>query len=485
VTSYESCDLTPIVGAPVTLPGGASTVTDAAGHFAFSNLPTGSRVLVSIGSPTDSTGVGNYSSTQVVADVLPGQTTTVTARLLKGCVETQMDTGATPLSFDSNDCGLSTDGRRVVLQLAGGSLVTPSTGLPFTGNVRAELFPVPFQTVAADGSTDLSGIAAMPGDMSAVEDGGAPAVLESLGPAEIRLRDAVTGEQLQLASGQTAHLLLKAYRDAQSGEPVTSWSYDTATGAWAEGPAGGLEDAGEPLYGVDVPHLSWWNVDAPLSAKTCIQGVVTADGAPLAGAELRAVGSDFGFTSTRTTDSAGHFCVDVKPGAALALLSRGLKSGEFYSAIQPASAPATAGLSCATTPASCGDVGPVVVTAPVLECVQGTAVDNRGLSAPLGNPIQFFATVAVTDDFRRATCAAYVQVGPDVPTDALTGAFCAAVPPLAYTLTGHDPLNKACTYSPQVAVAVADGGVATGPACGADGGATCDGLGELQFYCGS
>jgi hypothetical protein len=112
---------------------------------------------------------------------------------------------------------------------------------------------------------------------------------------------------------------------------VPLYAFDEARGTWVRDGAAALEDdaavlipesalasirSGDFTGGVvargQVNHFSYWNVDWPIESHACLNGrLLTADGAPAAGAMVTVRGATYTGTTTTTTDADGRFCVDV------------------------------------------------------------------------------------------------------------------------------------------------------------------------------
>jgi hypothetical protein len=110
------------------------------------------------------------------------------------------------------------------------------------------------------------------------------------------------------------------YYDEKDGQ----WKRSTSDG-WLENEAGTVlpesklasirsKDFTGPLYAAgNVTHLSYWNVDWPISSHGCVQGkIVDASNNPVSGAVVTVRGLTYtGSSSPQTTDASGSFCVDV------------------------------------------------------------------------------------------------------------------------------------------------------------------------------
>jgi len=114
---------------------------------------------------------------------------------------------------------------------------------------------------------------------------------------------------------------------------VPLYFYDETTGQWKRSTSEGwLEDAShtkiaeaqlaaiqsgafaENVYAAGpITHLSYWNIDWPVSSHTCVRGnVLDTAGRPVAGAAVSIKGVSYtGTSSSKVTEADGSFCSDV------------------------------------------------------------------------------------------------------------------------------------------------------------------------------
>ena len=346
-----------VAGATVNVASGPLTTTDLDGNFSLANVVAGPRVLVTVTTPSNlSSGIA-YSTAQVAVAVAGGQTLEIYPQVVEGCIATapiDADAGATLTLQDG--CSSRT-GAFVSIAFNPGSLVD-SSGNPFDGTLRLEAIPLAF---AAGTTPDLSWGVALPGDMSGVESDGGLVKLESAGAAELRVFDDATGNPLSLAPGQSATLQLAAFRAPNTGETFESWYYDMATGLWVEDGNGAFTTVPVgpstlEVYQVSVSHLTWWNIDHPLSNTGCVRGTLTAAGAPLTTAFLQATGTDFlGTLIAYPQGTPGAFCLDgLGGGHANIVAGHTVSASLSYETTQSgAVALSDAGSSCAVDTSGC------------------------------------------------------------------------------------------------------------------------------------
>jgi hypothetical protein len=155
----------------------------------------------------------------------------------------------------------------------------------------------------------------------AINEEGIPVQLESGGMLEIDVRSSL-GEKLQLGGGKTltvkfpvAKKLSDLYPDDDLSMPL--WSFNEETAQWnLEGGGKEITPAEESdgfFYTAELPHMSFWNMDKPMSA-VCVSGCAKdkGTGEPLAGAQVVAKGIDYVGSSASTTGADGCFRLSVR-----------------------------------------------------------------------------------------------------------------------------------------------------------------------------
>lgn len=451
-------DSSPIAGAVVTAPGGTSATSDADGHFRMEGIPAGERVLISVSRATDSS-ENPYSSTQVAVEIPVGQTSFVYPRLLTGCSAfVDVSVAAGGVAEPNEHC--TSQGGRASIEITASGLQRED-GSTFSGTARVDIIPMPIPE-GSDGP-DLSAWNAFPGDMQAVRVDDSPAELQSYGAAEIRVLDADSGEELQIADGQTARLRLQVYTQPETLAPVTAWWFDESRGLWVEEGAGAfyVED-GVTYYDVEVEHLTWWNCDEPLRNKTCIWGNVVADGdRPFPRIQVSADGVDYAGTSRGYTDSTGRFCVNVRPESVVRLnIPTGRLDGypaDLASVVQ-SNGP---GNSCATFIGDCVYIGDLP-NAPVIEDfptppdvppppppeVPDSVCVNTQITAAGDFAVGTDVTVTAFDRFHTPVFSA------EIASDQSSGDLCANVPGVAtrLSLEWTAPDGRPCLHTEPITV---------------------------------
>jgi PKD repeat protein len=282
--------------------GGLKVHTDSAGLYIFEGVTPGEDIPLFFARK-------GYTANAVLVDVLANETSSGNAvlKLLADPI-TLPDAAVggfveSPQSFD-----------RITLPA---NALVDEAGLPVTGGVDVQITPISLD--------DAGDLAAFPGEFRAVQLNGDPTSLESFALADFLITQG--GKPLNLAPGVKAAIELRLPADTplKNGDTVALWYFDEDKGLWVEvgtgtvGPATG--DAGKLAYFAQVPHLSAWNSDQPLSSKHCLTGlVVEADGTtPVVGAKVTASGLNYSGAGQATTNAQGRYCIDVKIGSQVEL----------------------------------------------------------------------------------------------------------------------------------------------------------------------
>ncbi|WP_169800629.1 DNRLRE domain-containing protein [Archangium gephyra] len=242
--------------------------------------------------------------------------------------------------------------------------VVDSDGRPVSGTVQATLVPLDPTTVPTS---------SLPGPLEGLVSEGAsePVPLESFGMAEVSLWQ--DGRPLQLAPGAKATLELLLPSSASSrlspGDAIPAWWLDTARGLWVREGTGTVQHSslhpGRLSWVVEVSHFTWWNCDAPLSDRSCVDVLVRyPSGLPAPGAQVGATGISYtGSSRTVYTGADGRACVEIKRGATARVFA-GLSGETLGEATVTGSAEPTACGGGACTPVS------LTITPPV--CIPGS-----------------------------------------------------------------------------------------------------------------
>lgn len=285
-------------------------------------------------------------------------------------INTIMKRAAAPETIDTSTTNVVTEGTTKAT-IEPGDLVGPNSA-PVTGMADVSLTPI-----------DPSGpdLALFP-SLNATK-GGQSLLLESFAAVEIGVT--VGGQKAQIAGGRTMRIEFPIADDQQSqftnGQVVTDflWSLNETTGEWEEGLSvtvgPSTADPTKLAFFGEIPHMSRWNCDKPVTT-TCLKGkvvdAVTGEGIPQA--RVRGDGADYNGESTAITDSTGAYCINVKRNASVKLSATalGFKSQELIVAT-----PNTA-RECAT--GNCLTVGNLLID-PVgrTACISGTIYNKLGL----------------------------------------------------------------------------------------------------------
>ncbi len=348
--------------------------TDPTGLYILENVPKGGYVL-----SASKEGYAPYSVEVTVGDNLPVTVNIVLIKQTKIQDVPNIENGA-----------MVTDPKGNEITIPPGS-VFDEIGNPVTGPVEVYITPLDF--------TQPNDILAFPGGFQGVSTTkqGERVDLESYALADFTLKK--NGKEVKLdttaKADNPAEIKLDIPDDSplNAGDKVPLWYFDEEQGIWVESGEGTVYDEnGNKYYKATVQHLTWWNCDAPITDKTCIQGYIKDNqGKPVVGTVIKAIGDSYNGVTTAYTDITGFFCVNVK-GNSTVILEVYLP-GALIPVYQQTINANTVGNSCET--GGCIDLG--TITATFNSCVQGTVTDSNG--NPLGNVTvrSSIGTEAITD----------------------------------------------------------------------------------------
>jgi uncharacterized protein YfaP (DUF2135 family) len=331
--------------ATIRLSGGRTTTANENGWFFFSDVQPGERLVATVEHE-------GYVEAIEPVTVRPG-------------AASHLDISMIPVSataqFDATAGGSIDDGAGARAVFPAGALVMPD-GRPATGMVTV--------TIAALDPSDRAGLAAFPGDFSAVRSDGSSTLIETIVPMAVTVRqgDAV----LNLAPGMRAEVTLPipAAVTGRAPQTIEFWSLNPETGIWKEeGTAQRQDDPEAPggaVYRATIAHMSWWNADMPITETTCVRGCVRApDGHRVANVHVTSSGLDYLGESDGTTGEDGCFALNVKRGSQLSIVARtaGLVSDPTEVTASSVSMNVDGGAS------RCQDVGIITLAEPLAQIV--------------------------------------------------------------------------------------------------------------------
>ncbi|HZH76456.1 MAG TPA: DNRLRE domain-containing protein [Archangium sp.] len=318
----------PVSGAAVSV-GSSSRPTDGAGYIVLDNLPPGS-----LSARVQAVG---FAPAVVSLHLPPGARASHQLRL--------QPLGPPQPFMAEKGATLERGAVRVTLPA---NAVVDADGYPVSGSVQATLVPLDPSSAPAS---------ALPGPLEGLPTPGSaePVPLESFLMAEVSLWQ--DGRPLQLAPGATAtlELLLPASASSQfrPGDTIPAWWLDTERGVWVREGTGTVQASsshpGRLSWVVQVNHFTWWNCDAPLSDRSCVDVLVKyTNGLPAPGIQVGATGVSYsGYSRTAYTGSDGRACVEIKRGATARVFT-GVSDNPSAEATVTGTAEATAcgGTSC-------------------------------------------------------------------------------------------------------------------------------------------
>ena len=278
--------LEPVEGASVSAGGMANTTTDANGRFSLTLPSATAPAVVRFSKP------GHADAFRKI-EPARAPMTTVSVVLSPFAETTQVD--------------ISTQEAVVDVYFGALTLTIPAAGLvDGAGSVPSGPVTVSVALIEPSFATDDS-----PAPMEADDPGqaGQSWPLVSYGMFDITAT-AADGSALQVAPGKT----LTVKTEAAAEDPATSelFSVDPSTGRWTLEP--GLATNDGTHWTAQIPHLSWWNIDAfwkvPEDERCCVRFVaIDCEGRPVRGVEIRSAwGPSDQYTIAGSTDLDGTLC---------------------------------------------------------------------------------------------------------------------------------------------------------------------------------
>ncbi|RYZ19693.1 MAG: hypothetical protein EOO16_19185 [Chitinophagaceae bacterium] len=225
----------PARGATVRM-GTATTTTDTAGYFSFSD------VSVVKNAATVSVSISGYFNGIKTFIAETGKSAFFRIKLLKKTVAGTLTASAG---------GTVTLGNGLRISFPANAIKNAATGTAYTGT-----FSVAAQWIDPS-SPEVNNL--MPGDLRALNASGSLSQLTTYGMAAVELLSA-TGDRLQLSEGKQATLTMPLPATLQASAPamIPLWYFDEAKGLWIE--EGSALKTGNSYEGT-VNHFSFWNCD--------------------------------------------------------------------------------------------------------------------------------------------------------------------------------------------------------------------------------
>lgn len=165
----------------------------------------------------------------------------------------------------------------------------------------------------------------MPGDLRAIDAGGAETGLVTFGMLAVELTDGA-GQPLQVASGSEVEIRMPIQPEQQASAPaeIPLWWFDEDKSRWIE--EGSAQRVGNEYVG-KVRHFSWWNCDIPGPIVQLSGSVSLNTGQPLAGVHVWVCPVGSGLTvgcGHGLTDANGQFSGGVPQGVPLQITIQGI-----------------------------------------------------------------------------------------------------------------------------------------------------------------
>ncbi len=269
----------------------------------------------------------------------------------------------------------------------------------------------------------------MPGEFDGKSQNGTQVSLETLGAFSMEIQDQ-HGKQLELQKPLIVRMPYSGKGKAY--EEVPLWSYDAAGGTWKQEGVGKILKSGKNLIiEAKIPHLSWWNLDQPITSKTSVwvKSFVAPGGELLLTPMLSGAGRDYTGLSFPYDYYEKFFgdkgrvlqgaCVDVKTGSKIRLHAGFYGISGVYEGAREIQVPAQ-NSSCRTNPEQGIIIEKMQLGRTAASCVRGRVNFKGAPSGEMG--IQIFADRGGKD--QEMAELAYWDRPIAVTVSGADGAFC-------------------------------------------------------------
>ncbi|MEN8135837.1 MAG: carboxypeptidase-like regulatory domain-containing protein [Thermodesulfobacteriota bacterium] len=310
--------LEPVAGVSVTVQGGSTTQTDAAGRYTLSGISAIAH-QISFSPPAN-----KYFPAAATVVCVGGKTTVLDIFLARGegVALADADLGGTITSptyinavQDSTFVLTATD-------------VKDSTGADYIGDATVYVAPIdvgkPGHGLASYQSNLGNVFTALTGSPSSTS------TIEIFGAAAVAIEDPAATPLALVAAGSTSTLELPIPDSPAdvirltAPQPTASlWYYDESVGALVEHANLATYNVGTvsgPYYEATIDRTGLWLAGVEHLTPTIINGTLLfSNNAAAAGATIYAAGDDHGFTHITSTDASGSFSFPAKSGSDLTL----------------------------------------------------------------------------------------------------------------------------------------------------------------------
>jgi hypothetical protein len=201
-----------------------------------------------------------------------------------------------PQIYNASNGGIVNFPNGLSISFPTNAVINKQSGVAYNGQVYA-------YAKVIDAST-ASGMLSMPGDLRGIsQTTGEEKILKNYGMFIAELMDQ-NGNVLQLATNQKATVSMaiptSMIGSAEANFPL--WYFDESKGIWIEE---GLATKKGSNYVGDIAHFSIWNCSQPTDAINIEMNLVSQDGVPLQGYEVKLTNTFNNDTRTATTNSSG------------------------------------------------------------------------------------------------------------------------------------------------------------------------------------
>lgn len=388
----------PVEGVLITLPSNpVGTLTDATGLYSITGV-SGTNVITATKT--------NYIDLVKTVNGVVGETqVNITIRNAVGLLSTH-----TLTNLDTSPASVVNTARLIdqaEVDFPAGSI------LDANGNVVTDaIVEIANSTVADTGFAD-----SFPGYFLGTTGPASPVPIQSFGYIDVNIKDAVTGEALELDPAVPATVRIPAYPDPLGLDTIDIWKLNNTTGIWVN-TGTGTRITGTNVFEFDVTSFSSYNLDKPFSSTTTLTinayNDVTYSGGipvyPAAGVEitvsiLPSPLSVSGWQGRGVTNSSGQLVLTVPPGFLRVTGKKGANTYNSYSYdIDGITGAATTKLFYSVPPVAAPDPAGLVTVAyagnPNVEGTEFDVDDASGLTVGLertGDLIQEVGGFTITN----------------------------------------------------------------------------------------
>ncbi len=164
-------------------------------------------------------------------------------------------------------------------------------------------------------------------------ESGTTGIFQSGGLFDINLVSS-EGEELRLMEGSSVELTYPVDKSLSTSEvkSMKAYSFDESSQKWVyESDVRVLKKGGKQYFTLKMGHFSYWNIDAPITEHTCLEGKLEIEGTakPLP-VTLLAEGLDYRGTTRIQATNGQTFRLDVKRDSQVSILAYTAENDGYY-----------------------------------------------------------------------------------------------------------------------------------------------------------